>query len=177
LRFINTKNIIKLYSLIYKILFGFRFKQFGKNIFISPFSSISNKHNLSIGNNSRIHRGCVLWCRSLELDENVHINPNTVVYGKVKIGKDVMIAPNCTIVGGNHGIELNGTPMHYQPTFRKGIVIENDVWIGANVMIKDGVKIESGAVVGGGSVVTKDVKANSIVVGNPAKFLKMRKKC
>jgi len=177
LRVINTKNFIKLYALLYKILFSLRYKKLEKNVFISPLSSISNKKNVSIGKNSRIHRGCILWCKSLELGENVHINPNTVIYGRIKIGKDVMIAPNCTIVGGNHGIELNGTPMYYQPTIGQGIVIEDDVWVGANVMIKDGVKIESGAVIGGGSVVTKDVKANSIVAGNPARFIKMRTKC
>ncbi len=177
MRIINTKNFIKLYSIIYKILFAFKYKRFEGNIFISPFSSISNKKNISIGKNSRIHRGCVLWCKSLELDENVHINPNTVIYGRVKIGKDVMIAPNCTIVGGNHSIELNAIPMYYQPTFGKGIDIEDDVWIGANVMIKDGVKIETGAVIGGGSVVTKNVIANSIVAGNPAKLIRMRTKC
>ncbi|MEA3353487.1 MAG: acyltransferase, partial [Campylobacterota bacterium] len=174
-RIVNTKNIIKLYSLIYKVLFGFRYAKFESNIFVSPFASISNKHNVEVGKKSRIHRGCVLWCKSLELGENVHINPNTVIYGRVRIGNDVMIAPNCTIVGGNHGIELNGTPMYYQPTFGEGIVIEDDVWIGANVMIKDGVKIETGAVLGGGSVVTKDVQANSIVAGNPAKIIGERK--
>jgi acetyltransferase-like isoleucine patch superfamily enzyme len=177
MKYINTKNFIKLYALVYKTVFQFRYKMLGKNVFISPLASIKNKKNVSIGKNSKIHRGCVLWCRSLECGDNVHINPNTVIYGKVRIGNDVMIAPNCTIVGGNHGIELNGTPMCYQPTFRKGIEIEDDVWIGANVMIKDGVKIESGAVIGGGSTVTKNVKSNSIVVGNPAKFLKMRTKC
>lgn len=177
MRYINIKKFIKSYAVVYKIIFSLSYRILESNVFISPLASISNKKNVSIGNDSRIHRGCVLWCKSLELGRNVHINPNTVIYGSVKIGNNVMIAPNCTIVGGNHGIELNGTPMYYQPTFGKGIIIEDDVWIGANVMIKDGVKIEAGSVIGGGSVLTKDVKANSIVAGNPARHIRMRRKC
>ena len=57
---------------------------------------------------------------------------------------------------------------------RGGIVIEDDVWIGANCLITAGVRIGEGAVIAGGSVVTKDVKKNSIVGGVPAKLIKMR---
>jgi acetyltransferase-like isoleucine patch superfamily enzyme len=135
MRYINIKNFIKLYAFIYRIIFRFSYKILENNIFISPLASISNKKNISIGRNSRIHRGCVIWCKSIELGENVHINPNTVIYGRIKIGNDVMIAPNCTIVGGNHSIKLNGTPMYYQPTYGNGIIIEDDVWIGSNVIL------------------------------------------
>ena len=55
-----------------------------------------------------------------------------------------------------------------------GIVIGNDVWIGANSVILDGVKIGEGAIIGAGSVVTKDVKSFAIVAGNPARFIKKR---
>jgi acetyltransferase-like isoleucine patch superfamily enzyme len=58
---------------------------------------------------------------------------------------------------------------------RQGIVIENDCWIGAGAIILDGVRIESGAIVAAGSVVTKDVPAFAIVAGSPARIIKQRK--
>jgi len=56
----------------------------------------------------------------------------------------------------------------------KEVVIEDDVWIGANVVVSPGVHIKRGAIVGANSVVTKDVDAYSIVGGAPAKFIKYR---
>jgi acetyltransferase-like isoleucine patch superfamily enzyme len=88
-----------------------------------------------------------------------------------------MIAPNCTIVRGNHGIKDNGEPMINQQCTTKGqVIIEDDVWIGANCVMLDGVAIRSGAVIGGGSVVTKEVPPKAIVAGNPAKIIKYRSK-
>ena len=88
-----------------------------------------------------------------------------------------MIAPNCMIASGNHGIKDNNIPMIEQQCYSKGkIVIEDDVWIGANCVILDGVKISTGAVVGGGSIVTKDIPHKAVVVGNPAKIIKYRTK-
>lgn len=55
-----------------------------------------------------------------------------------------------------------------------GIIIEDDVWIGCNSVILPGVKIGTGAIIGAGSVVTKNIPANAIVCGNPAKILKYR---
>lgn len=57
----------------------------------------------------------------------------------------------------------------------KKVIIKDDVWIGSNVIILPGVTIESGAIIGAGSVVTKDVLKNTIVAGNPAKVIKERK--
>lgn len=60
------------------------------------------------------------------------------------------------------------------PTSKGNIIIENDVWIGSKATIMSGVKIHNGAVIGTGSVVTKDVPPYSIVVGNPSKIIKYR---
>ena len=60
------------------------------------------------------------------------------------------------------------------PACKGDISIENDVWVGATSTIMSGVKISNGAVIGGGSVVTKDVPPYAIVVGNPAKVVKYR---
>jgi len=152
-------------------------KKFGKKSFIHPLASLRNHKNISIGNNVIINRNVNIWGREFEIGNNVQINPNTCLYGSVKIGNNVMIGPNCTIVSGNHGILDNGVPMIEQSCWSKGkIIIEDDVWIGANCVILDGVIIRSGAIVGGGSVVTKEVPPKAIVAGNPAKIIKYRSK-
>ncbi len=105
-----------------------------------------------------------------------------------EIGSFCSIAPNCTIGGARHSIEWVST----SPVFNNGrnvmhknfsgntyeyysrAVIGNDVWIGSQCLIKGGVSIGDGAVVGMGSVVTHDISPYEIWAGNPAKFLRKR---
>ena len=88
------------------------------------------------------------------------------IFGNVTIADNVMIAPNVVIAGGRHGLERTGVPMYFQKGDSKGgIVIGSDVWIAGNCSINDGVKIGNGAVIGAGSVVTKDVEDYAIVAG------------
>lgn len=106
------------------------------------------------------------------------INPFTVIYGGsgVIIGKYVMIAPHCMIASGNHNYLDTEKPMCNSGNLTKGpIIIEDDVWIGANCTIIDGVTIEQGAVVAANSLVNKNVRAYDIVGGVPAKFIRNRK--
>lgn len=132
---------------IYKILL----KNFGKKSFIHPLASLRNHKNISIGNDVIINRNVNIWVSKLILGNNIQINPGTCIYGNVNIGNNVMIAPNCMIAGGNHGIANIPEPMITQTCISKGpIIIEDDVWIASNSVILDGVKIGSGAVIGGG---------------------------
>ncbi|NBT48388.1 MAG: antibiotic acetyltransferase [Actinobacteria bacterium] len=103
----------------------------------------------------------------------------------VKIGKKCSIARNCTFTLSNHLIDTfsshpstkhlfahkKGNPSSYS---KGDIIIKNDVWIGINCTILDGVTIENGAVVAAGSVVVKNVPPYAIVGGNPAKVIKYR---
>ena len=65
-------------------------------------------------------------------------------------------------------------PMVKQPILRKRIIVEDDVWIGAGAVILGGVRIGTGSIVGAGSVVTRDVKPFSVVVGTPALMIRKR---
>jgi acetyltransferase-like isoleucine patch superfamily enzyme len=107
-----------------------------------------------------------------------------------KIGKYSCIAPNVSIGLGEHPVKnfVSIHPVFYTNTKHLGYmfgeenyfkeyyetIIGNDVWIGANVIIKGGVKIGDGAIIASGSVVTKDVDDYAIVGGVPAKFIKTR---
>jgi acetyltransferase-like isoleucine patch superfamily enzyme len=90
------------------------------------------------------------------------------------IGKRTLIGYRTQILSADHSIPPIGEPFPISGDKFGKITIEEDVWIGANCIITSGVTIGKGAVVAAGSVVTKDVLANSIVGGVPAKLIKMR---
>lgn len=119
----------------------------------------------------------VLLLGQIELGAGSSISNNCCVNGAsagIRIGRNVMIAPNCCLVAFDHGTALNGVPMVQQPLVEAPIVIEDDVWIGANCTITAGVTIHTGAIVAANSVVTRDVGPHEIVGGTPAKFIKHR---
>ncbi len=89
--------------------------------------------------------------------------------GGITIGNDVFIGPKVNLITINHDLD----PDNRSATYGRPIVIEDKVWIGIGATILPGVRIGYGAIVGAGSVVTKDVPAMTIVAGNPAKFVKL----
>jgi acetyltransferase-like isoleucine patch superfamily enzyme len=91
------------------------------------------------------------------------------------MGNQIMVAPGCLFSSGGHGMDLDRGPMIFQKGLpHKIIKVGDDVWIGGNSVILPGVTIGKGAVIGAGSVVTKDIPENAIAVGNPAKVVKYR---
>ena len=96
----------------------------------------------------------------------------SVVIGPVSIGNNVMLAQNIVISGLNHGYTDVAISPSLQKVECKPIVIQDDVWIGANSVITAGVTLGKHSVIGAGSIVTKDVPEFSVVVGNPAKIIK-----
>lgn len=95
--------------------------------------------------------------------------------GEIIIGDYCQIAQFCTLVASNHSIETEEYMIHAPwDTSKTSITIEDDVWIGANSLILPGVRIGRGAVVGAGSVVTKDIPPYAIYAGNPARLLRVR---
>jgi hypothetical protein len=97
-----------------------------------------------------------------------------MISGKVTCGNGVRIASHVSLVGFNHGFDDPDVPIHKQKHESRGIIIEDDVWIGANAVVVDGVKVGRGAVIAAGAVVSKDVPPMAIVGGVPAKVLRFR---
>jgi acetyltransferase-like isoleucine patch superfamily enzyme len=89
-------------------------------------------------------------------------------HGGIDVGEDVLIGPHTTIVAGDHTYENRTVRIDDQPVTGEGIRLEDDVWIGADVTVLDGVTIEKGSVVAAGSVVVDSVPEYTVVAGVPA---------
>lgn len=110
------------------------------------------------------------------IDRNTKIGPNVCLYGNggLAIGKNVLIAGNTIITASSHNFNEINIPISEQGFSAKGIVIQDNVWIGANCVILDGVKIGEGSIIGSCSLVNKDIPPFAIAFGQPAKVFKYR---
>lgn len=140
-------------------------KSCGKNVYLRPMSSdFKGLENLSIGDDVVIPKGSTFYCTRAQL----------------VIGNKVIFGPRPTIITGDHRIDLIGeyiidvTDDQKLPNQDAPVVIEDDVWCGANVTILKGVTIGHGSVVAAGAVVTKSCPPYSIIGGVPAKVIKRR---
>lgn len=117
-----------------------------------------------------IHANCGL--RHVHFGKRVVVNFNCMFVddGDIFIGDDVMIGPGCTFATAIHPISPR--LRKYKIQRNKQIHIGNNVWLGGGAIVLPGVTIGDNSIVGAGSVVTKDVPANCIVVGSPAKVLR-----
>lgn len=115
---------------------------------------------------------------TLTLGKNSHLGPFTVIftgtYG-ITIGEDVMIAPHCMFAEGSHEYRNPEVPMQWAGNFSDGpIIIEDDVWIGANCTILHNVRIGRGSVIGANTLVNRDVEPYSVMGGVPARKIRSR---
>ncbi len=92
----------------------------------------------------------------------------------IQIGSDSLIASGCKFIDHNHNMEVGELPMNRQPCPDGAIVLEEDVWLGVNVVILKGVTLGKGAVVGAGAVVTKSIPPYEIWAGIPARKIGVR---
>jgi acetyltransferase-like isoleucine patch superfamily enzyme len=170
-----------------KILFPHKIRM-GKTIIIEDYVEINalSMKGVTIGNNVTIKKNTIIECTGvirelgvgLRIGNNVGISQGAFIQvrGEIIIGSHVMFGPHVSIFSENHDIINTDKLLLEQPSIRKGVVIEDNVWIGANSTILDGVRIGEGSVVAAGSVVSKDVPSYTVVAGIPAVVIKNRKK-
>lgn len=160
----------------------------GKSVIIENgvyINALSEK-GIQFGNNVTIAKNSILVCTGVIRKKGVGISigHNSAVgaqsflggQGGITIGNDVIMGPGVRIFSENHIFDQLDTPIRLQGESRKGVTIGNNCWIGASVTIVDGVKIADGVVIAAGAVVTKDVPADTVVGGVPAKQIASRLK-
>lgn len=119
--------------------------------------------------------GCMGRTSRMVFGDNSGIGINAHFSGKVIIGKNIMIAPDCTIFLRNHRFVLLEVPMCQQDsTEEQMVILGSDVWIGGHVIILPGIHNGDGFAIGADSVVTKSVEPYAIVAGDMAKGAKAR---
>ena len=158
----------------------------GNRVFIGEYSYLdpkSNRTKIVLGNDVYISRLCRISSGSSEeyngeviIGDSVHVGQNCFIdgTGKLKIGKDSMLGHNVVFLTGNHEFKNPTIPIRLQGGIPMPIVVGEDVWLGANVIVLGDVTIGKGSVIGAGSVVTKNIPPYSVAIGVPAKVISKR---
>lgn len=137
---------------------GCRFRKVGKHPFCAGGSSRFKKNSVELGD-------------YVAMGADIHISANVI------IGHFAGLSSKCSIVGGDHRIDLVGVPFDFTGGAEKEeviTIIEDEVWVGHASTIMTGVRIGRGAIVAAGAIVTKDVPPYAIVGGVPAKLIRYR---
>lgn len=157
--FILVRLIVKaclyLFKIAERVISNLKYRALVKNCSDSLChwtTQIKYGDNLVVGSNTRIGPNCTIGAK-----------------GKVVIGRDVVVSKYVTIETA--GLDLNAGPP-YGSHLSKAIVIEDGVWIGTNAIILGGVTIGKRSIIGAGTVITKDVAENSIIVGSPNRVIR-----
>jgi acetyltransferase-like isoleucine patch superfamily enzyme len=138
---------------------GYFLKSLGSATILQRGIRITNPEKVSIGSHCSLARGVFIAGR-----------------GGVRIGDWVGVGPDVKIWSVNHRYDDAERPFLLQGWERKAVVIEDDVWLGANVFVMPGVTIGTGAIVSAGTVVSKSVPAFALVAGNPGRVIGWRKR-
>ena len=173
-KILNFKHKFSSWAGLQSIVIGER------NIF-HPHSIINAGFNskiisIVIGNGNIVDINAVLFSHGgkIVLGNNNFIGPRVQIQGRgeVHIGNNCLIAGNTFISSSNHNIDNPTSAIYLKKEIGNRVEIEDKVWIGANCVITAGVHIGKCAVIGAGSVVTKDIDPYTLVAGSPAKVLK-----
>ena len=153
----------------------------GSTLSIGEQVELACPHCISMGNEVYLVRGAVLRAcggARLKIGDRFTANGNARIiadFGDIEIGSGVMVGPNVVIRASDHDTTRHDTPIWDQGHRRGRIVIGDDVWIGANVVIVAGVSVGSHVVIAAGAVVVDDIPDYAIAAGVPARVIRDRR--
>jgi acetyltransferase-like isoleucine patch superfamily enzyme len=190
--------------LLRKMFYPMVFGRIGKNVTFGRNITIRHPHKIKIGDNCIIDENCVLDAKGddplgielgsncvlsrnnilsckgghIKLGDGTNIAQNSLVHSEVAVemGKNTLVASYVYFVGGgNHDFSRTDVPVIQQPSLsRGGILIDDNCWFGAGVIVLDGSKIGRDCVIGAGAIVNSDLPPYSLAVGTPARVLRNR---
>jgi acetyltransferase-like isoleucine patch superfamily enzyme len=156
----------------------------GDNVTIDDYAVLDAKgesnEGIRLGNKVIIGRNTTLSCKegSIRIGEYVNISANCSLLSEtlIDIGPYCFLAGHCYLVaGGNHSFDRLDVPIMFQPSIIKsGIVLEEDCWLAASVVVVDGVRLGKGSIAAAGSILAKSFPPYSVALGNPAVRIKTR---
>jgi maltose O-acetyltransferase len=149
----STRLVLKLRAAYYRRVL----RRCGTSLVTRQHVILRHTRNISIGDHVMLNRGATVTAHT-----------------PIEIGNDCLIGPGAVLHNGDHRFDQVDVPIRRQGFSSAPIVLEDDVWIGANAIVLSGVRVGRGSVVAGGSVVTRDVPPYTIVAGIPAKQISRR---
>lgn len=175
----------KIHKRIYTFLLIIRGLKIGKKSYVNKNIEINNIKLLEIGNYCYIHNNVRIATFPTDNHKpKVKIGNDTLLMdyvqilcaNRVEIGEHCMLAAFVTIIDEDHGTDLScNVPYKHQNLTNESIKIGDNVWIGQKATILKGVSIGDNSIIGANAVVTKNVPSNSIVIGSPARVVKIWK--
>lgn len=174
---------------LFNIYIRHQLKSCGENLFIHPSALMLNLERMSFGDNFKAGKGFCIRAHTKfnETEYNSSINIGNNFYagtdcfisaiGNLVIGDNVTLASRVTIIDNYHGksdySDISTPVMKRELSIKGDIIIEDNVWLCESVIVLSNVRIGKNSIIGANAVVTKDIPANSIALGCPAKIYKI----
>jgi acetyltransferase-like isoleucine patch superfamily enzyme len=155
------------------------FKSIGSDCVFEAGALVFHPENVTLGRNVYVGHNAILkgyYKNELVIGDESWIGQQVFMHaaGGIRIGARVGIGPGVKILTSQHEESGRGVPVLFSPLALAPVVIEDDADVGIGAVILPGVRIGTGAIIGAGSVVTRDVPAYAVVAGSPARILRHR---
>jgi acetyltransferase-like isoleucine patch superfamily enzyme len=167
-------------SIFRRFFFRKRFNSIGVGVTIGDDVVIEGFRSISIGANTSFMSGSYIYAHGggrLEVGEDCSFNHNVLLDasgGHIQIGSSVLVGPNVVFRASDHDFSQPDKPIRLQGHRAGTIIVEDNVWFAANVVVTTNVRIGTGCVIGAGSVVTRDLPPMTLCVGAPAVPIRSR---
>ena len=139
----------------------------------------ADNDGITIGNGVFVGRNTIVSCKNgdIEIDDRANIGFNCEIFsgGRVRLGKNTLVAAYTYLVGGDHLHDRTDAPVLDQARVAQGIDVDDNVWLGAHVVVADGARIGHDAIVGAGAVVRGEIPPFQIAAGVPAQIVRDRR--